>query len=63
MKGLAENDRLLTTLEVCDLLGVKETTVYRLRSSGALPYIKLRGSIRMRLSEVEKLLEESTVRL
>lgn len=34
-------DRLLTTAEVCELLGIGETTLYRLRKDGKIPFVVL----------------------
>ncbi len=32
---------LLTTVEACELLGIGETTLYRLRKQGLIPYVEL----------------------
>ncbi len=53
--------RLLSVSQVQDQLGVSRRTVYRLVSAGDLSPIKLRGMLRFRVSDVERLIAESEV--
>lgn len=55
-------DRLIGTEEAARLLGVCRRTLQRMRSEHRIEYVVLRGKCRYRLSEIQRLLEESTVR-
>jgi excisionase family DNA binding protein len=44
-----DRDRLLTTQELSDYLGVSPRTVQRMAEQGALPYLRVGGPIRGRL--------------
>lgn len=46
-------DQLLTVRQVAERLGVSERTVWTLRSEGALPSVRMRGSTRWRASDVQ----------
>ncbi len=54
----AEEDRLLTKKEVCAKLGIKETSVWNLTQKGQLTPVKVNGSTRYRLSEVNAILND-----
>ena len=53
--------RLMTIKEVAERLSVSTKTVYRLRNEGALPHLKVRGSLRFRESDVAALEARSLV--
>jgi excisionase family DNA binding protein len=48
--------RLLTVLDVARILGVCDTTVYRLCERGDLPHIRIVNSIRIRPADVKALI-------
>ena len=54
-------DRLLTTREAAHLLNVSTRTLQRMRSEQRIGYVVLRGKCRYRQSEIDRLLDESTV--
>jgi excisionase family DNA binding protein len=54
-------DRLLTTREAAHLLNVSTRTLQRMRSEQRIAYVVLRGKCRYRQSEIDRLLEDSTV--
>lgn len=51
--------QLLTAHQVASMLAIGRSTVYKLTVTGKLPAVKLGSSVRYRLSDVEKLIEES----
>jgi excisionase family DNA binding protein len=53
-------DRLLTDFEAMELLGVKLTTVRKLRRSGELKTVRIEGCARVRLSDVMHLVNNGT---
>lgn len=55
-------DRLLTVEEMCRLLNVKKSFIYTLTHEKKIPYIKIRKFIRFRESEINKWLEERSLR-
>lgn len=60
-KRAASPDRLLTTREAAQLLNVSTRTLQRMRSEQRIGYVVLRGKCRYRQSEIDRLLEDSTV--
>lgn len=60
-KKAASSDRLLTTREAAQLLNVSTRTLQRMRSEQRIGYVVLRGKCRYRQSEIDRLLEDSTV--
>ena len=52
------DDNLLTLDELCELLRLKKSYVYKLTSRGLIPYYKL-GGLRFRESEVMKWIEKN----
>ena len=60
-KRAASPDRLLTTREAAHLLNVSTRTLQRMRSEQRIGYVVLRGKCRYRQSEIDRLLDESTV--
>ena len=60
-KKAASPDRLLTTREAAHLLNVSTRTLQRMRSEQRIGYVVLRGKCRYRQSEIDRLLDESTV--
>jgi excisionase family DNA binding protein len=60
--GMAENeeDRLLGVPEVAKRFSVSDQTIYRWIDDGLLPSVKVRRLLRIRQSDVERLLEESS---
>ena len=55
----ARETELLAAAEVAELIGVKESTVYRWCSEGKLPCLKIGNSWRIRRGVLEDFLEES----
>jgi excisionase family DNA binding protein len=50
--------RLLSAVEVAELLTVSVSTVWRLRSQGVLPdAVRIGGSVRWRLRDIERYIE------
>lgn len=47
-------NKLLTAQEVADLLSVGKKTIYQLKASGQIPYIKIGGIIRFDREQIEK---------
>lgn len=56
---IALADRLLTTKQVMDLLGISRTTLWRLRKDEGLPSLKVGGTYRFDKNEVLKWVRES----
>lgn len=54
--------RLLTVADVADLTGLSESAVYRAIATGELCASRLRGRLRVLLSDLEKWIETSRVR-
>lgn len=52
-------DKLLTTIELAELLGVHRTTIYKMRKKG-LPVIMIMGAPRFNSAEVMKWVTEQT---
>ncbi len=59
--GRKNPDRLLTTREAAHLLNVSCRTLQRMRSEQRIAYVVLRGKCRYRQSEIDRLLEDSTI--
>jgi excisionase family DNA binding protein len=55
-------DRLLTVGEVAGTMRVSNMTVYRLIKSGELPAVRVGKNYRIRESDVDRYLQERTVR-
>ncbi len=55
-------DRLIGMEEAARMLGVCKRTLQRMRDEHRIEYAMVRGKCRYRLSEIQRLLEESTVR-
>lgn len=55
-------DRLLTVGEVAGTMRVSNMTVYRLIKSGDLPAVRVGKNYRIRESDVDRYLQERTVR-
>ena len=55
-------DRLLTVGEVAATMRVSNMTVYRLIKSGELPALRVGKNYRLRQSDVERFLDERSVR-
>ena len=55
----ASSTRLMKPKEVAELLGIGESSVYRLASSGVLPTVRIPGtnSVRFRRERVETLMK------
>lgn len=56
-----KQDRLLTIAEICDLLHVKRSFIYSLTRARKIPYIRIQGLLRFRLSAIESWLAEREV--
>ena len=57
----ATKDCLLNTAQAAELLNVSTRTLQRMRSEQRIAYVVLRGKCRYRQSEIDRLLEDSTV--
>ncbi len=55
-------DRLLDTAQTAELLNVSVRTLQRMRDEHRIEYIIVRGKCRYRLSEIQRLLNDNTVR-
>ena len=53
-----KDNKLMTKHDVAEILSTSKRTVERLVASKKLPKISIRGSVRFRLSDVIKLVEE-----
>ena len=51
-------NRLLTSDEVADLLGVQKSTIYQWTHEGFIPYVKLGRCVRFRTADIEKWVEK-----
>jgi excisionase family DNA binding protein len=60
-QGNAIGDRLLTVLEVAELMRVSNMTVYRLIKAGQLAALRVGKNYRIRESDVERYLSDRTV--
>src|SRR5215210_8352614 len=58
-KNTAQEPELLAAAEVAELIGVKESTVYRWCSEGKLPCLKIGENWRIRRGVLEDFLKES----
>jgi excisionase family DNA binding protein len=58
-KNTAREKKLLTAAEVAEIIGVKETTVYRWCSDGKLPCLKIGKHWRIRRGVLEDFLKQS----
>ena len=56
-KALAEGDRLVDVEELCAILKVKKHWVYDQTSQGRIPFVKVGGHLRFRLSAIEAWLD------
>lgn len=50
------NEKLLTPIEVQQLLHISKSTLYRLIRSGQLPSVRVGSAYRIRMSELEEYL-------
>ncbi|MFC1717373.1 helix-turn-helix domain-containing protein [Candidatus Poribacteria bacterium] len=57
----AEEDRLLTVQEVCNLLKVPKTYIYSLTHQRKIPHIKMQGQLRFWRSEIDEWLRSQEV--
>jgi excisionase family DNA binding protein len=64
-ESVVDNDpygKLLTTHELGRILQKSESSIYRLRKRREIPFLLIGGEIRFRLKDVERALENFTVR-
>jgi excisionase family DNA binding protein len=54
-------DQYLTVNEVCDLLNLKKTFVYKLVNTGKIPHLRFEKLIRFRQSDVDQWITENVV--
>lgn len=57
-----ENERMLTTEEVCEIAQVSRQTVHRWKTAGIIPFLKIGKSVRFKYSDVMNLLKAETER-
>lgn len=50
-------DPLLTRVEVCQILRIKETKLWELTSRGELPPVRIGGHVRYRRQDVERYID------
>ena len=55
-------DRLLTVQDICELLGVPRSYVYRLTHTKRIPYMKIQGHLRFRRAHIDEWLRSQEVR-
>lgn len=59
MSNAVSTERLLTARELADMLNVSVRTVWRLRSSAAIPApVRIRGSVRWNRDEVQRWIDQ-----
>jgi len=51
-------NKLLTTEEIAELLGVRESTIYQWTQQGFIPHVKLGRLVRFREADITKWLDE-----
>lgn len=54
--------KLLTKREAADLLRISERTLDRLRATGQIRVVRVRGAVRLSASEIEKFIAKQTSR-
>ena len=54
-------ERLLTPLEVCQILRVSRRTLTRLTAAGLLPFVRIGGSVRFVPSSIHEILSAREV--
>lgn len=59
---VSDRQGLRTVPEVAQFLAVSRSKVYQMMDAGTLPHVKLGHSRRIRWTDVEQLVSESTVR-
>jgi len=55
------SEEFVKKAEVLKTLGISNRTLYKLTSTGVLPYVKIGGLVFFKLSEIEKILNENLV--
>lgn len=53
-------DRLLTTAEAADLLSISPRTLWTLRNSGEIDFVRVRKNIRFQRSVILRFIEDNT---
>ncbi len=56
------SERLLSIEEVCELLQVKKSYIYRLTSRSAIPYYRI-GGLKFKRSEIEQWMQQNKVKV
>jgi excisionase family DNA binding protein len=54
--------KLLTKREAADILNVSERTLDRLRATGQIRVVRVRGAVRLSTAEIEKFIAKQTIR-
>jgi excisionase family DNA binding protein len=57
---LSPTPRLLREREVAELFALTERTIRRLRTQGEIPYVRIGGSVRYRVEDIERLINPPT---
>lgn len=57
-KPLFDDERYLTSEELCSILKISRRTLQDYRNNGVLPFIQLPGKVLFRESDIKKILEE-----
>lgn len=60
--SITDSEKLLTVLDMCELLKVPKSYVYWLTHSKKIPYLKINGHLRFRQSSINEWLELQEVR-
>ncbi len=61
MNNCATTDRLMTTQEVAEYLGLSLETIYRFTTKRSIPFLKIGHSLRFKQSDVEEYLKTAYV--
>ena len=55
-------EKLLTPEDICEMFGIKTSTLYAWTSRGQIPYLKVNGILRFREKEIEEWLKSKEIR-
>ena len=62
MREMERQEKLISLEELCDLLQVRKSYIYRLTSQNEIPYYKI-GGLRFKFSEVTYWLESKKIKV
>jgi excisionase family DNA binding protein len=55
-------EKLLTPEDICEMFGIRPSTLYAWTSRGRIPYLKVNGILRFREEEIEQWLKSKEIR-